>query len=106
MSKKNPATEEFQALPFEQALEKLEALVSKMETGNLPLEELILNFEAGSELAKVCRGKLDLLERKIELLTRDDGNNGQWTDFESNVPDTSRNAPAAPSEPTQEEMPF
>lgn len=95
---KSMTEEELQALPFEQALERLETLVAKMETGNLPLEELIRNFEEGSKLAAVCRGKLDTLERKIELLTRDDGDRGEWTDFESAVPSGSRNAPPPPSD--------
>lgn len=86
-------TESFENLPFEQALEKLEALVGKMETGKLPLEELMRNFEAGSELAKICRAKLDALERKIELLTRDDGDQGSWSKFEAEVPPQNRNAP-------------
>lgn len=97
-------------MPFEQALEKLETLVARMETGRLPLEELMQNFEAGSELARACRAKLDKLERKIELLTRDDGGEGQWTDFESDVPSPVRNAPepppAAPEVQTEEELPF
>ncbi|MBS1371986.1 MAG: exodeoxyribonuclease VII small subunit [Lentisphaeria bacterium] len=101
-----PAREEFEAMPFEQALEKLETLVAKMETGRLPLEELMQNFEAGSELAKICRAKLDKLERKIELLTRDDGEKGEWTDFEADVPSPVRNAPPPASAPPTEELPF
>lgn len=80
-------------IPFEQALEKLEALVAKMETGQLPLEELMKNFEEGSKLVKLCRGKLDALERKIEILTRDDGASGQWRDFETDAAAGTRNAP-------------
>ena len=110
MNEKNSELEELQSLPFEQALEKLEAMVAKMETGNLPLEELIRNFEAGSELAKICRSKLDALERKIELLTRDDGDKGEWTDFESAIPSGNRNAPPptppAPSPSDESDIPF
>lgn len=104
------SSEELAAMPFEQALEKLETLVARMETGRLPLEELMKNFEAGSELARACRAKLDKLERKIELLTRDDGGDGVWTDFESDVPSPVRNAPepppAAAEPPAAEELPF
>lgn len=107
---KKLSKEELESMPFEQALEKLEALVAKMETGRLPLEELMQNFEAGSELARACRAKLDKLERKIELLTRDDGGDGVWTDFESDVPSPVRNAPepppAAAEPPAAEELPF
>ncbi len=94
------SVEELKKLPFEQALQELETLVAKMEEGRLPLEQLIENFESGSGLVKVCRARLDALERKIELLTRDDGGQGEWTDFESDIPSPSRNAPSP------EELPF
>jgi len=85
-----------QELSFEQALEELETLVGKMETGRLPLEELISGFERGNRLAAFCRKKLDTLERRIEVLTRDDGKNGEWSDFH---PGTNRQARPAPEEP-------
>ena len=49
---------------------------------------------------RACRAKLDKLERKIELLTRDDGAQGEWTDFEADTPSPVRNAPPS------EELPF
>ena len=110
-STKKLSHKELESMPFEQALERLETLVAKMETGRLPLEELMQNFEAGSELARACRAKLDKLERKIELLTRDDGGEGEWSDFESDVPSPVRNAPeppspSAPEVTAGEELPF
>ncbi len=72
-------------LAFEAALAELEKTVAKMEAGQLPLEELIVCFERGSKLAARCRAKLDALERKIEILTRDDGKEGSWSDFESDA---------------------
>ena len=85
---------------FEKALEELEQLVSRMETGKLPLEELMKNFEKGSKLVKLCRKKLEELECKIEILTRDDGKNGEWNEFQG-ADENLRNAPA----PT-EDVPF
>lgn len=92
-------------ITFENALTELEALVVKMESGRLSLDELMGGFERGQKLAGFCRAKLDNLERKISLLTRDDGKNGEWSDFESNaapaVPESARNVSA-----TQEDIPF
>ena len=79
--------DEVDKLTFEAALGQLEQVVKELETGSLPLEKLIERYEAGMALAKVCRAKLETLERKIELMTRDDGGAGVWTDFE---PDTGR----------------
>ena len=70
-------------LSFEAALSELEMLVGKMETGRLSLDELISGFERGQKLAGFCRSKLDNLERKITLLARDDGSNGQWQNFDT-----------------------
>jgi len=55
---------------FEEALQKLEAIVAKMEEGDLPLEEALKAFEEGVRLAKFCTGKLDEAERKVEKLMR------------------------------------
>ena len=82
--------DDIQAMPFETALEELETLVAKMENGGLPLEELMTGFERGRLLTEHCRNKLAALERRITVLTRDDGDQGQWTDF---APENSRNRP-------------
>lgn len=79
----NPGAGETPELSFEAALAELEKTVARMEAGKLPLEELIVCFERGSKLAAECRAKLDSLERRIEILTRDDGGEGVWSDFES-----------------------
>jgi exodeoxyribonuclease VII small subunit len=66
---------------FEEALQKLEAIVAKMEEGDLPLEEALKAFEEGVKLAKFCTGKLDEVERKVEKLIRDQGGRIQTTPF-------------------------
>ncbi len=54
---------------FESSLEKLEDLVSALESGKLTLDESIAKFEQGIELYKSCRGKLQEAEKKIQVLT-------------------------------------
>lgn len=60
-------------LSFEQALEKLEKLVGQMEEGDIPLSDLLQQFEEGSAMLKVCEARLKEAELKIEQLreTRD-----------------------------------
>ena len=77
-------------ISFEENLAKLEQLVAKMESGKLPIEELIADFEEGSRLVKLCRSRLNALERKIELLTRDDQKDGQWTEFDPDADGAKR----------------
>ncbi len=58
------------SVPFEEALKKLESIVEKMESGDLPLEALLARFEEGTRLVKVCQTKLDEAEVKIQKLEK------------------------------------
>ena len=60
--------EEIRNLKFEEARAKLEELVEKMESGNMPLEELISAYEKGSQLTAHCRALLDGLQRRVEII--------------------------------------
>ena len=60
-------------LTFEKALEKLEAIVTAIEEGQVPLEESIDKYAEGIELVKRCRAILDKAEKKIQLLSREEG---------------------------------
>ena len=57
-------------LPFEEALKKLESVVDAMESGDLPLENLLSRFEEGTRLVKVCQEKLEEAELKIQKLEK------------------------------------
>ena len=43
---------------FEQAMKRLEAIVEQMESGELSLEDLIVRYEEGMKLVKVCQERL------------------------------------------------
>ena len=58
------------ALPFEEALQKLEGIVDAMEAGDLPLETLLARFEEGTNLVKICQSKLEEAELKIQKLEK------------------------------------
>lgn len=55
---------------FETALEKLEAVVESMESGDVPLAELLSKFEEGNKLLKTCEARLKEAELKIEQLKK------------------------------------
>lgn len=67
-----PAAEE---LPFEEALARLEAIVTLLETGDLSLHDSLARFEEGIRLSRACARQLEEAETKIELLVQEDG---QW----------------------------
>lgn len=51
---------------FETALKKLEALVAQMESGDLSLDEMLVNFEEGRKLVAFCTTELDSIRQRIE----------------------------------------
>jgi exodeoxyribonuclease VII small subunit len=57
-------------LSFEAALGQLEIIVESMESGEVPLAELLEKFEQGTKLLKVCETRLKDAELKIEQLKR------------------------------------
>jgi exodeoxyribonuclease VII small subunit len=66
---KKPAPE----ASFEQAMKRLEAIVEQMESGELSLEDLIVRYEEGMKLVKVCQERLASAEQRIEIITRGSG---------------------------------
>ena len=57
-------------LSFEDALGRLEAVVESMESGEIPLAELLSRFEEGNKLLKLCEARLKEAELKIEQLKK------------------------------------
>ncbi len=62
-----------EALNFEAALTQLEAIVKKMETGELSLEASLQNFQEGIELSRNCQSSLKNAEQKVQMLTEKNG---------------------------------
>ncbi len=58
---------------FERSLKELEELVSKMEQGELSLEDSLKSFERGIELTRACQKALKDAEQKVEILTNKGG---------------------------------
>ncbi|QEQ95564.1 exodeoxyribonuclease VII small subunit [Neptunomonas concharum] len=58
-----------QPLDFEQSLASLESIVSRMEQGDLSLEESLAAFEEGIKLTRECQSILDNAEQKVQVLS-------------------------------------
>ena len=56
---------------FEEALDNLEQIVEKFESGELSLDEMVKQYEVGANLAKFCLTKLEEAENKITILNAD-----------------------------------
>ena len=67
-----------QDLSFEESLEKLEEIVNKLESGDVPLDDAIDEFNNAMQLVKICENKLSAAEESIAKIVKD---NGQIKDF-------------------------
>ena len=67
------ARKQQETLAFEKSLKELEALVTKMEQGNLNLEESLQHFERGIQLTRTCQKALKAAEQKVEILLNKSG---------------------------------
>lgn len=77
-AKVNPPSESVTALPesYEAAMGELEALVSRLESGAMPLDQLLSGYQRGSQLLAFCREKLEAVEDQIKVL--DEGMVKPW----------------------------
>lgn len=55
-------------IKFEEAMARLEEIVSLLERGEAPLDELLALFEEGTKLMRKCTQLLDKAEQKVALL--------------------------------------
>ncbi|WNF37831.1 exodeoxyribonuclease VII small subunit [Bacillaceae bacterium IKA-2] len=60
-------------LSFEDAMEKLEEVVEKLEQGDVPLEKAISMFQEGMSLSKLCHDKLKNVEKSMDQILKEDG---------------------------------
>ena len=70
---------------FEGAMDRLEEIVEEMESGKMMLEELIVRYEEGMKLVKVCQERLASAEQRIEIITRNNAGKPIVKDFEPTV---------------------
>ena len=75
MAKSNPSSPPTAAaaiitLPatYEAALQELESLISGLESGQLPLDQLLAGYQRGAQLLAFCKSKLEAVENQIKVL--------------------------------------
>src|SRR5215475_6314008 len=89
-------------LNFEKAMDRLESIVEQMESGKLPLEDLIVRYKEGMNLVKVCQDRLTKAEQKIEIIARNSAGT-VVKDFES-APESNNDDEKADKELRNDEV--
>ncbi|MBE2263671.1 MAG: exodeoxyribonuclease VII small subunit [Burkholderiaceae bacterium] len=78
MPKANPSAEpKNPPASYEAALQELEQLVSQLEAGQMPLDQLLTGYQRGAQLLTYCRDRLEAVENQIKVL--DEGVLKTWT---------------------------
>ena len=62
---------------YEAALRELESLVAQLESGDMPLDQLLAGYQRGAKLLAFCRDQLQAVENQIKVL--DEGTLKTWT---------------------------
>ena len=57
-----------ESLNFEEAIERLENIIEKMEGERIPLEELLKDYEEGTRLLNACKEKINTAKEKVEKI--------------------------------------
>ena len=70
----SPSPTDDASLSYEAALQQLEALVARMDSGQMPLDELLAGYQRGAALLKICRDKLTAVEQQIKRLDATNAN--------------------------------
>ena len=83
---------------FENAIGRLESIVEQMESDKLSLEDLLVRYEEGVKLVKLCAEKLQAAEKRIEIITRDAGGKLKTASFDADQPASAINAAARSEE--------
>ena len=79
MPRANPAATAVADNPasYEAALSELDALVAAMESGQMPLDQLLEGYRRGARLLEFCRGRLAAVEEQVKVL--EEGQLKPWT---------------------------
>jgi exodeoxyribonuclease VII small subunit len=91
-------------LNFEGAMDRLEKIVEQMESGKLPLEDLIVRYEEGMNLVKVCQERLANAEQKIEIIARNSAGKPVVKEFEPTQEAATRDKKVEEPESTNDEI--
>lgn len=67
---------------FEGAMDRLEQIVEEMESGKMMLDDLIVRYEEGMKLVKICQERLASAEQRIEIITRNNSGKPIVKEFE------------------------
>jgi exodeoxyribonuclease VII small subunit len=103
--KKTTFPAETETVPFETALGELETIVAAMEEDQLPLEDLVANYEKGSKLLSHCETVLTSARKRLQTISERQaaGNAAELSDSLDDEEEMADDAPATPDAPDDDD---
>jgi exodeoxyribonuclease VII small subunit len=62
-------SQQIEDVSFEEAMDRLEEIVSSMEGERMPLEDMVRSYEEGARLLRTCRQRIDSARQRVELIS-------------------------------------
>lgn len=81
-------------ITFEQAMERLDEIVSAMESDRMPLDEMVSSYEEGTQLLQLCTQRIDKARQRIEVISLKAGGEAELTPFD---PAKAAESPESPT---------
>lgn len=72
-------------MKFEEALKKLEKIVSELENGSLSLDSALDKYKEGIELSQICSKKLEAAKKKVEILLKSSDGSVETAPFDESA---------------------
>ena len=94
--KKSPSSAAAGEMPFEEAMERVEAIVEAMESDSLPLEEMLIQYEEGARLLTQCQNRIDAAQKRVEVIASERKNRVVTLKAFDETDDTTLDSPDIP----------
>ena len=75
-------TDQNNKLTFEEGMKELEKILSKLESDQTPLEEMVDLYEKANKITEICKSRLDQANQRMTKLIKSDNGNIQEVDYE------------------------
>jgi len=75
-------TDQNNKLTFEEGMKELEKIISKLESDQTPLEEMVDLYEKANKITEICKSRLDQANQRMTKLIKNDNGDIQEVDYE------------------------
>lgn len=75
-------TDQNNKLTFEEGMKELEKILSKLESDQTPLEEMVDLYEKANKITEICKSRLDQANQRMTKLIKNDNGDIQEVDYE------------------------